>query len=150
MNSNTQHSPWHQVGAISFFFSLVRVTFHSLKSPRKIFYPKDAYIIYKTQNISRFVYQRELHPGSICGLIRRRGLGQKANIYLSTNRVMPLNKLYGLCHLLPSTPSADSGRRSRLRHICYKPQRLIITTSPTPTINWGSEMCKSRRETCLA
>lgn len=151
MHSNTQQSPWYQVGAILFLFSLVRVTVHSLKSLRKkIFYPKDAYIIVKTQKISHFVYQRVLNPGSICGLIRRHGLGEKENIYLSTSRVMPLNKLYGLCHILPSTPSAHSGRRSRLRHICYKPQRLIITILPSPTINWGSEMCKSRRETCLA
>lgn len=29
---------------------------------------------------------------------------KKENTYLSANRVMPLNKLYALCHLLPSTP----------------------------------------------
>lgn len=53
---------------------------------------------------------------------------------------MPLNKLYGLCYLLPSIPSAES------RHICYKPQRLIITS---PQNQLDSEMCKSRSETCL-
>lgn len=36
---------------VQLHFSLVRVTFQSFKSPRKIFYTKEAYIIVKSQKI---------------------------------------------------------------------------------------------------
>lgn len=52
-------------------------------------------------------------------------------------RVLPLNMLHGFCYLLPSTPSADSGQRRRLRHICYKPQRLIIISPPKSIGLWN-------------
>ena len=83
-------------------------------------------------------YHRTLHirgnsiRGSRCGLIGSMSWGKREKVYLSANRVTAESKLYGLCHLRPPLPATDSGRRRRLRHICYQPQRLIIT-SPQST-----------------
>lgn len=67
--------------------------------------------------------------------------GKKEQVYGAANRVTAVNKLYGLCHLLPSTP------RGRLRKEEAIKTHLLQTskTDNYPPTSWGSEMCTGRR-----
>lgn len=110
----TRHNAWHPAGATSFLsseshISELQITQEDILRQRGLHHSQ------VPENMTSLCVSERIKSRFYTWINEETSWDKNENTYLSANRVMPLNKLYALCHLLPSTPPSTLRKEEAMK-----------------------------------